>query len=451
MCVQSDFSSDDDSDSDYDSDENGGDACPLGCSNSLYEMVLELREKRADQEEVLSEFQTALGELKSMHTSQQAREKNVDRALAVTEEEIGRFQKQKQSVLNEIKVVVPLKLHQLQCLEGAHALGPEDDALIWAQVVLSGEDPKSAVPATRARTVAFEGVYSARGGGGAISHYSSSHSNDDSGSRSAMSPSGSSDSGWQMPKEVDGLVLVSKSRLHRLRMREGELLSDVNLLTGKLHSDEKHLTRLRRGIEEKKGQITVEHRKFEAVQRLKFGRLINLEVLDEAAAGDDDARAATTASGSRPRSGARVPGLAPSAVKMGKAQKQLVDAEERVAISIRRADRGVAEARTRMDRVMKENTKRLTQLSELTRRQQKLQRELKGAVSGVSEAGSGEGEARSVGERSLAKTKQRVVLEDDAQEQRKRTEELQGLVSLASTFVYWTGLARVRNSVNWFV
>merc|ERR1711998_808151 len=51
---------DEDVDSDEDDDEMEEDACPGGCDMSIYESVLELREKRLEMEDALQEIQKAV-------------------------------------------------------------------------------------------------------------------------------------------------------------------------------------------------------------------------------------------------------------------------------------------------------------------------------------------------------------------------------------------------------
>ena len=91
--------------------------CPPGCDPALFEQVCELREKRLDQEEMLAEFQKAVDALKKEHEALQKKEKIVDAALKQTDGEIQTFQTFKQQKLNELDVVITLKMHQIKCLE----------------------------------------------------------------------------------------------------------------------------------------------------------------------------------------------------------------------------------------------------------------------------------------------------------------------------------------------
>ena len=114
--------SDEDDMSDLDEDEEEEeeeDFCPPGCEPALFEQVCELREKRLDQEELLAEFTKAADALKKEQEALQKKEKIIDLALKQTDEEIQQFQTFKQQKLNEIPVIISLKMHQIKCvLEG---------------------------------------------------------------------------------------------------------------------------------------------------------------------------------------------------------------------------------------------------------------------------------------------------------------------------------------------
>merc|ERR1711871_1359034 len=110
--------SDDDDDDDDDDDEE--DACPPGCDQTLYDKVLELREKRLDQEEILNEFQKAIDELKRTGDRHKNRQVQIDKDLKGSKAEIQLFQNEKQKKLNEIMVCTPLNFDQV------HATVPKD-------------------------------------------------------------------------------------------------------------------------------------------------------------------------------------------------------------------------------------------------------------------------------------------------------------------------------------
>ena len=90
------------------------DSCPKDCDNLIYEKVMELREKRLDQEEILLEFQKSVEELKHQNNLLQTKEKSIDKNLQATELEIQKFQTEKQQQLNKVFVTVPLLLSQIR-------------------------------------------------------------------------------------------------------------------------------------------------------------------------------------------------------------------------------------------------------------------------------------------------------------------------------------------------
>ncbi|KAJ3102122.1 Cilia- and flagella-associated protein 44 [Phlyctochytrium planicorne] len=100
-----------------DSEADGGEECPPDCDPAIFAAVQELREKKLDQEDILAEIQKVIETLKKENDGLIKKEKIIDMALRNTEAEIQDFQTQKQQKLNELDVVVPLRLHQVQLLE----------------------------------------------------------------------------------------------------------------------------------------------------------------------------------------------------------------------------------------------------------------------------------------------------------------------------------------------
>ncbi|KAL4229263.1 hypothetical protein ACF0H5_012303 [Mactra antiquata] len=117
----SDEDSDDDSDWDEDEDdeesETGGydlDICPPGCDQNLYEATCQLREKRLDIEEALVEEKKTNDTLKKELDGFHKKSKVIDNGLKTAQLDLEAFQLEKQQKLNELDVVVSLKLHQIQ-------------------------------------------------------------------------------------------------------------------------------------------------------------------------------------------------------------------------------------------------------------------------------------------------------------------------------------------------
>merc|ERR1711904_428816 len=104
-------------DSEEDEDEMEEDICPQGCDMSIYESVLDLRDKRLDMEDALLEIQKAVDELKKAHTRLLQDEKRIDKEQKQTDAEIQQFQTEKQRKLNQIEIVFTLRLSQVQCME----------------------------------------------------------------------------------------------------------------------------------------------------------------------------------------------------------------------------------------------------------------------------------------------------------------------------------------------
>lgn len=136
---EEDFDDDDDEEED---DEEVEDICPPGCDQSLFEKILELREKKLDTEEVCNDIQKTIDDLKKTADRLKQREKQIIKEAQQTEYEVQQFQLQKQAALNQIKVVVPLRLSQLFSFESSGLLtGPSDksteseadDALVGEQ------------------------------------------------------------------------------------------------------------------------------------------------------------------------------------------------------------------------------------------------------------------------------------------------------------------------------
>ncbi|KAI0234101.1 Cilia- and flagella-associated protein 44, partial [Lamellibrachia satsuma] len=123
---ESDEDSDDDSDwseSEEESDsESGGldlDVCPPGCDAAIYESACKLREKRLDIEESLSEEKRLKDLLNKELDMLQKKAKIIVAALKAAEDELEAFQLEKQRKLNELDVVVILKLHQILHISNA--------------------------------------------------------------------------------------------------------------------------------------------------------------------------------------------------------------------------------------------------------------------------------------------------------------------------------------------
>mmetsp|Transcript_56075 Transcript_56075/g.128731 ORF Transcript_56075/g.128731 Transcript_56075/m.128731 type:complete len:1947 (-) Transcript_56075:224-6064(-) len=204
--------------SDEESDEDmEDDICPQGCDMSIYESVIELRDKRLDMEDDLQEIQKAVDELKKTHGRLLQEEKKIDKEQKQTDLEIQQFQTEKQRKLNQIKIVFTLKLSQVQCLVG---------------------DSEPQLPESLDR---------------------------------------------QLEQGEDGYVVFTRARLLKLMSRITELHEETKQVR-------QHYKQLRRdhvnSNKEKKvaeKQIEELNRKFQDIQMLKFGQVVDLDLIERSA------------------------------------------------------------------------------------------------------------------------------------------------------------------------
>ncbi|XP_013370508.1 PREDICTED: cilia- and flagella-associated protein 44 [Chinchilla lanigera] len=118
---ESDESNEDESSLEDDEDESGSEAevlddsiCPIGCDAALFELALQLREKRLDIEEAFVEEKKIVDNLKKEYDTLSKKVKVVAVNLEAAEEALEAYQREKQQQLNEVLVVIPLKLHQIE-------------------------------------------------------------------------------------------------------------------------------------------------------------------------------------------------------------------------------------------------------------------------------------------------------------------------------------------------
>ena len=119
-------SSDEQSDSDLESDissEEGSEdnketiiddsACPFGCQVHLFEKACEMRETRMDLEELLNEDKKSLDLLKKDSDNSVKKAKVMDNAVKNAKSDLENFQLEKQHRLNELEVLVLLRISQI--------------------------------------------------------------------------------------------------------------------------------------------------------------------------------------------------------------------------------------------------------------------------------------------------------------------------------------------------
>ncbi|XP_069491898.1 cilia- and flagella-associated protein 44 isoform X2 [Ambystoma mexicanum] len=147
---------DEDEDSDEDSDDESGwessdedDAgsedepfddtiCPDNCDPALFENTLQLREKRLDIEEALVEERKTVDIIKKDYDALAKKTKGVDASLKFAETELEAFQREKQRKVNELLVVVPLRLHQVEHVISGEVPTDLSHSLVFTNQSLEG-------------------------------------------------------------------------------------------------------------------------------------------------------------------------------------------------------------------------------------------------------------------------------------------------------------------------
>ncbi|NWR46180.1 CFA44 protein, partial [Regulus satrapa] len=92
--------------------------CPEGCSEDLFLNTIQLQQQRIRIEKALAEEKKVAADLKKEYNALAIKAKEVETSLDTTNRELEAFQWEKLHRLNELYVVVPLRLHQVQCLVG---------------------------------------------------------------------------------------------------------------------------------------------------------------------------------------------------------------------------------------------------------------------------------------------------------------------------------------------
>ncbi|XP_062269281.1 cilia- and flagella-associated protein 44 [Platichthys flesus] len=107
---------DDDDDDDYDSEEGALDdsVCPPGCDPQMFEYTLQLRERRLDLEEMLAEDKKCVEALKDECSALVKKEKLGKSSRKIVDDDLELVNREKRQRMNELDVVVPLRLHQIE-------------------------------------------------------------------------------------------------------------------------------------------------------------------------------------------------------------------------------------------------------------------------------------------------------------------------------------------------
>ncbi|KAF6117974.1 cilia and flagella associated protein 44 [Phyllostomus discolor] len=136
---ESDESSEEESSLESGEDESGSEDdvfddtfCPTNCDVNLFELALQLREKRLDIEEALVEEKKILDNLKKEYDTLSKKVKIVATNLNAAEEALEAYQREKQQRLNELLVVIPLKLHQIEYVVFGEIPGDLSGTLVFS-------------------------------------------------------------------------------------------------------------------------------------------------------------------------------------------------------------------------------------------------------------------------------------------------------------------------------
>ncbi|KAJ8002958.1 hypothetical protein DPEC_G00164360 [Dallia pectoralis] len=112
--------------------------CPPGCDLELFENTVKMRERRLDLEELLVEEKKTAENLSKEYDCLVKKEKAVHVSLKTAEGDLELINREKQQRLNELDVVVPLRLHQIELASDGETPCNLAPALVINKVTLSG-------------------------------------------------------------------------------------------------------------------------------------------------------------------------------------------------------------------------------------------------------------------------------------------------------------------------
>ncbi|XP_061603571.1 LOW QUALITY PROTEIN: cilia- and flagella-associated protein 44-like [Phyllopteryx taeniolatus] len=129
---------DDDDDDDWDALDGDGavEECPPGCDPKLFDDVLELRERRLDLEELLAEEKKNAEQLEKECDALVKKMKSVKISLKAAEDDLEEVNREKQQKMNQLEVVVPLRLHQIEIDISAQVPSDLSPALVLTRMEL---------------------------------------------------------------------------------------------------------------------------------------------------------------------------------------------------------------------------------------------------------------------------------------------------------------------------
>ncbi|KAM9841110.1 cilia- and flagella-associated protein 44 [Aulostomus maculatus] len=130
-----------DSDADDDRDQEGAalddSVCPPGCDPELFENTLQLRERRLDLEELLVEEKRHAEALQKECDILLKKKKMLESHRREAEDELELVNREKQQKMNELDVVVPLRLHQIELINNGSVPSDLRSALVLTRTELN--------------------------------------------------------------------------------------------------------------------------------------------------------------------------------------------------------------------------------------------------------------------------------------------------------------------------
>lgn len=238
----SDIDSDDlDMESDFDEDEDSEeeDVCPAGCDQGLYDRVLELREKRLDQDEMLQSLNKSVEDLRKQYERYQQRERQIDKDFKNTNAEIAAFQAEKQRRLNQLRVVIAVSLSQIQCIGTGDAAPNDSNDAGTAGAAASPQDSTETPP------------------NGPITG-----------------------SGLRLPQSIDHCLIFGRTELERLRARIEGIEAEAAHEKQRFKRLNKEKRTLENGRKQLMKAIESGNSRAHELQLLKFGQVVQVDSLD---------------------------------------------------------------------------------------------------------------------------------------------------------------------------
>ncbi|XP_042665377.1 cilia- and flagella-associated protein 44 isoform X2 [Centrocercus urophasianus] len=112
--------------------------CPENCDKALFQNTIQLREKWLDIKEALIREKKVAAKLRKEYDVLVKKAKSIESSLKTAEKELDIFQWEKQQKLNDLYVVVPLKLHQVEYFFNGEIPRDFSQALVFTNQSLEG-------------------------------------------------------------------------------------------------------------------------------------------------------------------------------------------------------------------------------------------------------------------------------------------------------------------------